>query len=120
MNKVNLVPCGHRVIIKPEFESQEIQEGALKGFITSVNEDTYSRERMATDMGTVVSIGPNCWKPEGLGGGVPWCKIGDRVRYAKHAGKIINDGEEEYFIINDEDIQCVVIEDKVEPDFIED
>jgi co-chaperonin GroES (HSP10) len=105
-------------LIEPEFESKEIQEGALKGFVTAVSDDMYAREKAATDVGTVVSIGPNAWRPEGLGGGIPWCDVGDKVRYAKHAGKIVNDGEKEYFIINDEDIQCVIRD--VEYDFIED
>lgn len=115
MSKVKIVPVGHRLIIDPEFESKEIQEGALKGFITTTSEDTYAREKAMTDMGTVVAIGPNCWKPEGLGGGIPWCEVGDRIRYAKHAGKIVNDGEKEFFMINDEDVQCIIRD--YEPDF---
>ena len=117
MSKYKLIPVGHRILIDPEIKSKEIEEGALKGFVTTTSEDMYQREKAMTQIGTVVAIGPTAWKPEGLGGGVPWCKIGDRVHYAKHSHKIVNDGVKEYFIINDEDIQCIV--ENIEPDFID-
>lgn len=113
---LNLVPLGHRVIIDPHFESKEIEEGALKGFIVDIDEDTYERKKAMTQIGQVVAIGPTAWKPEGLGG-QPWCKVGDVIYYAKHAHKIVNDGEKEYFIINDEDCQCLVKQH--EPDFLD-
>ena len=107
---LNLVPLGHRVIIDPQFESQEIEDGALKGFLLELDEDSYERQKAMTQVGKVVAIGPTAWKPEGLGG-VPWCKIGDVIYYAKHAHKIIHDGDKEYFIINDEDCQCLIKEE---------
>ena len=38
----------------------------------------------------------------------PWCKIGDIVYFAKYGGKFITINEEDYIIVNDEDIQGVI------------
>ena len=63
-------------------------------------------EQNAVDKGTVVSIGENCWQPP-VGNGTPWCKVGDRVIFAKYSGSIL-DAEERYIILNDEDILGVL------------
>lgn len=117
LSNLKVKPVGHRIMIDPDYQSKEIQEGALKGFITTTNEDTYEREKAMTQIGRVVAIGPTAWKPEGLGGGIPWCEVGDLIYFARHAQKIVKDGEKEYFIINDEDVQCIV--EEYEPDFLE-
>lgn len=64
-------------------------------------------EQNAVDEGTVVDIGPNCWQAQ-VGDGTPWCKIGDRVVFAKYGGSIRKEGEDIYLILNDEDIIGVV------------
>lgn len=97
---------GHRVLIKPDLEEDVTEGGIYIG-----HADTYKRSQGATVTGTIVSIGKNAWldfKP-----GTPWAKVGDRIYYAKYAGKEIRnlDGEIEYVIINDEDVQCIIHED---------
>ena len=102
----NLKVVGHRVLIKPHLQD-EMSEG---GIFVAVGE-TFQRERGATQIGTIVDIGPNAWldfKP-----GKPWAKIGDKVYYAKYAGKDVEAGNEDKFvIINDEDVQCIINEVK--------
>ena len=103
--------CGHRVLLKPHFDHEEIQEGSLKGFQLDVGE-TFKREKAATVVGEVVSIGNMAWKafdgdnPDWK----PWCEVGDVVYFAKRAGKFIKIEEEDYLIVNDEDIQAVILE----------
>ena len=102
---------GHRVLLKPHFDEDEIAEGALKGFKLDVG-DTFKREKAATVVGEVVSIGPMAWKafdgdsPDWK----PWCKIGDIVYFAKYGGKFIKIDEKDFIICNDEDIQAVIEE----------
>jgi len=64
-------------------------------------------EQNAVDEGTVVDVGQNCWAAP-VGDGTPWCKIGDRVLFARHAGSIRKEGEDIYLILNDEDIIGIV------------
>ena len=98
----NLQVVGHRVLIKPHLQ-EEVSDG---GIYLAVG-DTFQRERGATQIGTIVDIGPNAWldfKP-----GTPWAKVGDVVYYAKYAGKDVEAGNEDKFvIINDEDVQCII------------
>jgi len=106
---------GHRVLLKPHFDEEVIEEGALKGFKMDVGE-TYKREKAATVVGEVISIGPMAWKAfDGVlpTGEVnpdwkPWAEIGDIVYFAKYGGKFITINEEDYIIVNDEDIQGIL------------
>ena len=74
------------------------------------------REKVGTQIGTVIAIGNTCWKA--FDGDSfhwePWCVVGDRITFARYAGKIVEDPvtKEEFMIINDEDVQCVVTGEK--------
>jgi len=100
---------GHRVLLKPHFDEEVIEEGALKGFKLDIG-DTFKREKAATVVGEVISIGSMAWKafdgdnPDWK----PWAKVGDIVYFAKYGGKFITIDEEDYIIVNDEDIQGVI------------
>ena len=67
-------------------------------------------EQNAVDEGIVVDIGTNCWAPP-VGDSSPWCKVGDRVCFAKYAGSIRKEGEDFYIVLNDEDTIGVVNND---------
>ena len=111
---MKLEPLGHRVLIDPHFEGDEVKEGALAGF--QFVGESVEQERAATQIGKIVAIGKTAWKDAGLGE-VPWAEVGDIVYFAKYAHKVVKDGDKEYFIINDEDCQCRI--DQELPDFIE-
>jgi len=66
------------------------------------------REQYAMTFGVVVAIGPTAWKA--FDDGKPWCKVGDRVSYAKYGGFVIEDPEskEHFRLLNDEDVIAVV------------
>ena len=100
---MNLEVLGHRVLIDPEFESATTEWG----FDISAGNKTWEREQEATQVGKIVSIGPNAWldfKP-----GTAWAKVGDVVYYSRYAHKTVMDGQKKYFIVNDEDIQCKIV-----------
>lgn len=96
---------GHRVLIEPKHFETELEEGALKGFKLDVGTE-WKRDRAATVVGTILSIGPNAWKD--FGDGKPWAKVGDVVYYAKYSGKTIEEDDKLYIICNDEDVQAIV------------
>ncbi len=98
--------CGHRVLIKPYYPEEKTESGIIVGIGRE-----FQLEKNATQEGIVIDVGSTAWANEGLGG-VPWCKVGDHVYFAKYAGKQVKDGDEDFFIINDEDVQAVIEEDK--------
>ena len=97
---------GHRLMIKPDAVEKEHQvKGSDVRLILAKDERLY---REATSSGTVVQVGPNAFF--GFGDNKPWCSAGDSIIYARHTGKFIKDPEteEEFYIINDEDVQVVI------------
>lgn len=93
---VELKPVGYRVLIKPD-SLEEITETG----IVLVHKDELAA-KAATVRGTIVAIGPEAWT-----GMEPWVAVGDRVQYAKYAGKMVDDPDDPnnpYLVINDEDV----------------
>lgn len=95
-----LKPCGHRVVIKPD----PIEEKSKGGIVVVATEQEEKMQKAGNMKGTIVAVGPTAWKA--FDDGEPWAQEGDRVYYAKYAGKFIVDPEteEELVICNDEDI----------------
>jgi co-chaperonin GroES (HSP10) len=110
--------CGHRVLLKATGIDDEIQTGALKGFTFDVG-DVHKMEKAATVVGYVAGVGPTAWfafdkyLPNGETNPAwkPWAKVGDKVYFAKYAGKFVTINGETYILVNDEDIQAVIHED---------
>lgn len=103
ITKLSIIPVGHRLIIKLD-DVEEVSKGGI--LLPDVN-----RERSAArTIGTIIAIGPNCWKA--FDDGEPWAKIGDKVVVSKYAGKRIKDPdfpELDLQVLNDEDIQVVYV-----------
>jgi co-chaperonin GroES (HSP10) len=92
--------CGHRVLVKPEVEKQ-----TASGIIIALDEH---KERAASMYGTVMDVGESAWMDFRTN---PWCYEGDRVIFAKYAGRVVEDPEQpdtKFIILNDEDILAVV------------
>ena len=93
---MSLEIVGHRLLIKPDpvKEQVDVPEGLkVGGFEVVKPADLERREEAATQIGTVIQVGPTAfrafdgndpnWKP--------WCKPGDRVIFARYAGKFVED-----------------------------
>lgn len=97
---------GQRVLVKPD----PLEKMSKGGILVALNEKA---ERQATQSGVVVQVGELAYKdfPDGK----PWCKVGDRIIYARHAGKFIADPEtgeyDAYYMIKDEDVQGILTDD---------
>lgn len=97
-------PLLHRIVVKPD----PVETKTAGGIILAINE---KREQAAAEIGTVVSVGPTCFKDFGQDSEI--LKGGDRVYFAKYAGKTVKDVDgEEYVILNDEDVVAILKEGK--------
>lgn len=89
---------GYRVLVKAD----EI-ETVSRGGIVIVQDEKL--EKAAQQTGIVVGVGHTCWYDED-----PWCKVGDRILFAKYAGRLIVDPDtgEDYMVMNDKDVIIVI------------
>ena len=103
---MTIKPCGHRLVVKP-VKLEDVDEAYKKAKSVGIQflEQHERVEQSAVDKGVVLSLGSTAFKDFG---GDPWCKVGDTVVYARHAGKRIKDGEEDYLVLNDEDVVAVL------------
>lgn len=95
----SIEPVAFRVVIKPD----PVKEKTQGGIVLAADKKA---EKAATVSGTVLSVGPdvyNAFKTTLPHGGI---KPGDRVLYAKYAGKGVTDPvtNEDLLLVNDEDI----------------
>lgn len=93
-----------RIIVKPD----EIKRKTKSGIVIEYGSNE-QLEKGARVAGIVLDIGPAAFRAFGMDPENPWVKVGDRVFYAKYAGKRIIDTRtgEEVVVINDEDIVAV-------------
>lgn len=95
-------PVLHRILIKVD----PVETKTASGIIVSLNE---KREQAAAEIGTVVDIGSTAFKDYGETPDL--VKIGDRVYFAKYAGKLVKDtNEDEFLLVNDEDICGLLVD----------
>lgn len=102
-NESGISPCGHRILVLPEQVKTTTESGII---ITTAS--TEKLEALAQTFGVVVAMGATCYSDQPS----PWCKVGDRVSFAKYSG-LLNRGKDdkEYRIINDLDIVSIVDEE---------
>lgn len=94
-------PTGFRVLVKPD----PVQEKSSDAGIIMMSPSQQKMEKAGQIYGTVSKIGPTAFKA--FDDGTPWVEEGDRVIFAKYAGRFVadpNDDDTEYVILNDEDI----------------
>lgn len=101
-------PVLHRILIKQDvFEetNKEYKRMRELGLVIPTSDDQ-KRAQAGVDTGTVISVGTTSFRDFGTTS--PVAK-GDRIAYARFAGKFITDPatHEEYVILNDEDCVCV-------------
>jgi co-chaperonin GroES (HSP10) len=111
-------PMTYRVLVKPdnlEDEDKQFKSAKALGIVIPDHENI-RLEQMKMDTGTVVAMGPTAFKAYAREAEVSpehidyWIKIGDRVGFAKYAGKAQTDPTTgtQYILLADEDINCVL------------
>jgi chaperonin GroES len=93
VTKVQLVPLGERIVIKPIEQEQQTKGGIYLP-------DTAKEKPQE---GEVVAVGPGRMNDEGNRIAME-VAVGDRVIYSKYAGTEYKDGDEEYLILRESDI----------------
>lgn len=86
---------GYRVLVEPD----EIEKQTEAGIII-VQDERVEQSKLQT--GVVLGIGDTCWKGESFND--PWCKVGDRILFAQHAGRFVYIDEELKLVLNDTDV----------------
>jgi len=91
-------PTGWRLLVLP-FKMKEKTKGGV-----ILAEDTLERQQVASQVGLVLAMGPQCYKdkeryPEG-----PWCKEKDWVMFARYAGSRIKIDGGEIRLLNDDEV----------------
>jgi len=100
---------GYRVLIQPDSLEQfdPVIASAKKAGLELLEADE-RKEKTLIDTGVVLQIGPVAFVDRG--GADAWCKVGDRVSYARHGGKMLTDPSNpdvKYLLLNDEDVLLV-------------
>ncbi len=96
-----IVPFLHRVLVRPT----PVETKSAGGIILSLNE---KREQAAAEEGTVIALGDTFgvdYKTEVLP------VVGDKVYFARYAGKWIKENDEDLVLLNDEDILAIIIKE---------
>ena len=91
-------PSGFRILLKP----REIQEKTAGGSILAdVSKD---HQALQTNVSKVLAMGADCYTENKKN----WCKVGDWVLTGKYIGHKFKYDNEEYCIINDDEVIAVV------------
>ena len=95
-------PTGWRMLVLP-FKIKEKTKGGV-----ILAEDTLERQQVASQVGLVMAMGPQCYKdkeryPEG-----PWCKEKDWVMFARYAGSRIKIDGGEMRLLNDDEVLATI------------
>ena len=95
-------PTGWRILVLP-FKMKETTKGGLV-----LAETTLERQQVASQVGLVMAMGPQCYKdkeryPEG-----PWCKVNDWVMFARYAGSRIKIDGGEIRLLNDDEVLATI------------
>ena len=95
-------PTGWRLLVVP-FKMKEKTKGGV-----ILAENTLERQQVASQVGLVMAMGPQCYKdkeryPEG-----PWCKEKDWVMFARYAGSRIKIEGGEMRLLNDDEVLATI------------
>ena len=95
-------PTGWRMLVLP-FKMKEKTKGGV-----ILAEDTLERQQVASQVGLVMAMGPQCYKdkeryPEG-----PWCKVKDWIMFARYAGSRIKIEGGEMRLLNDDEVLATI------------
>ena len=95
-------PTGWRILILPYTPSKETKGGILLGV------ETGERNRLASNVGFVVSLGPDAYADKDKFPDGPWCKEGDWVIITRYSGSRVKIDGGELRIVNEDEILAVV------------
>lgn len=96
------VPTGYRLLIAIPEADKTFESGLIKA------DQTRMIEEVATVVGLVVAMGPDCYTDKAKFPTGPWCKIGDFIIVRAYGGTRISIHGKEWRLIVDDLVEAVV------------
>lgn len=91
-------PCGNKILV----EMDRVEEVSAGGIV--IPRQKTERDEMSQMIGTLVAVGDCAWKDQPS----LWARVGDRVKFAKYAGYLHEEGDTKYRVMHDLDIVMVL------------
>ena len=95
-------PTGYRLLILP-FSQKTVTKGGIH-----LAESYVEKERLSTNVGFVVSVGPDAYMDYAKFPGGAWCKEKDWVIFGRYAGARIKIDGGDLRLLNDDDVLAVI------------
>ena len=95
-------PTGWRLLVLP-FKMKEKTKGGIV-----LAETTLERQQVASQVGLVMAMGPDCYKDKERYPDGPWCKEQDWVMFARYAGSRIKIEGGEMRLLNDDEVLATI------------
>lgn len=96
------IPTGYRILILP-FSQKTVTKGGIH-----LAESFVEKERLSTNVGFVVSVGPDAYKDSGKFPNGAWCKSRDWVIFGRYAGARIKIDGGDLRLLNDDEVLAVI------------
>lgn len=96
---MTIIPLLHRALVKPK----QVETKTASGII--LTETLTRKEQAACDEGEILALGDTFGKDFGA---EVLPKVGDKILFAKYAGKFIKDGDTDLVLLNDEDLIAII------------
>ena len=88
------------LIVLPDID--EAAEGGIK------TEETRYAKLVATIVGFVLKMGPDCYKDQKRFPSGPWCSEGDFILMRTYTGTCYRTHGKEFYLINDDSVEAVI------------
>ena len=95
-------PTGYRMLILP-FSQKAVTKGGIR-----LADSYVEKEILGTNVGFVVSLGPDAYKDKGKFPNGPWCRERDWIIFGRYAGARIKIDGGDLRLLNDDEILAVV------------
>ena len=95
-------PTGWRLLVLP-FKMKEKTKGGLM-----LAETTLEKQQVASQVGLVMAMGPDCYKDKERYADGPWCKVNDWIMFARYAGSRIKIEGGEMRLLNDDEVLATI------------
>ena len=95
-------PTGWRLLVLP-FKMKEKTKGGLV-----LAETTLEKQQVASQVGLVMAMGPDCYADKDRYPDGPWCKVKDWVMFARYAGSRIKIDGGEMRLLNDDEVLATI------------
>ena len=95
-------PTGWRMLVLP-FKIKEKTKGGIV-----LAETTLEKQQVASQVGLVMAMGPDCYRDKERYPDGPWCKEKDWVMFARYAGSRIKIDGGEMRLLNDDEVLATI------------